>query len=416
MRALSLSGVLAFVASGAAQGVPRYEAVVSIVANINGSEGLWLASRSRACAAISGLAAAGSAGFGVSSVQLDPCDDRIWLGGINSNGNTTGQVNSIRINGTAAAGGVVAPSSFVQHAIVPSGSSVAGITFDDNGDPIVVSGSSRAGGVFRINRCAPGAAAVLIGQVPSGTHNAICRDLRGNLYVGMFGVGQVWCMTKNPDCTYAAPVLHGTVPVTSVSGIEWCPDSGGGQLFITTFGVVGNAIFKMPATPCGGGGVAVVASATVGSLNYNDYDVNNNDFWQCGAGVDPDLVETMTVAGVNTLVCTLGGGSVGLPSCIDVSDCVNAETGAIPDCPARGSLICLDLSTCCNPGDLAVIHLISPVSVPIIIAPVGPNGRLSVKFNVTLPPGFPAGALVFASACVSATGLNIGPFKRWPGF
>ncbi|MEZ5963769.1 MAG: hypothetical protein R3F56_07980 [Planctomycetota bacterium] len=382
--------------------VPPRSAIASVIANLAPSEGLWLVDRSGSCTAITGLGTSGSAGYGVNAVQLDPLDDRIWLGGINSNGNTAGQVNSVMLSGSTV-------TSFVQHGTTGFASSIAALTFDDNGNPVAATGTSTSGGVVLIPRSG-GVGTVLATIGTTQTHNAICRDPAGNLYIGMFGSGEVHKMIKNPDCTYQPPVLLGVVPITSVSGIEWCPGTPD-QVFVTTFGVAGNALFKLPAT----GGAAVVASATVGSLNAAEYDRAVGDFWSVTAGIDPDNVSTITKAGVETIVCGLQGGSVGSPSGIDTSDCADAETNLLPQCVRPGQQITFEFGTCCQPGDAAGVFMVSPAVVPLLIGTAGANGRLSGSFPLVVPGGIAPGSFTFISACLDQSGqLTVGRPTPWP--
>ncbi len=390
-----------FSAVALAAQVPPRSAIVSVIANVNGSEGLWLVDRGGTCTAITGLVSAGSAGSGVNSVQLDPVDNRIWLGGINSNGNTAGQVNSILLNGTTVTG-------FVQHGTTGFTSSIAGIAFDDNGNPMAAAGTASTGGVLRIPR-GGGAAALIANIGTTQTHNAICRDPSGNLYVGMFGSGEVYLLPELPGCTYGPPVLLGVAPVTTIYGLEWVPGSPA-ELFITTAGAVGNAFFRMPAT----GGTPVVASATAGSRNWVEYDRTAGDMWLVTAGIDPDNVYTVTTAGVETLVCPLGTGSIGSPSGIDTSDCLPAETNIVPQCVTAGQNIVFEFGTCCAPGAAAGIFLISPAVVPLAVGTTGANGRLSGSFPVTVPAGLVPGSLVFVSACLDNGVLTVGQPAVWP--
>jgi hypothetical protein len=181
------SALLAGAAPAQNSGVPRGQAIVSVISNIGVSQGLWLSARTGTCTAVTGLSAAGSPGFGVNSVQLDPVDDRIWLGGINSNGNTAGQVNWCRIDNSTNT-----VTQWMAHGTVAGGGSITGLAFDDDGNPIASSGTTT-GGVFRISRSAGGAGANLPGYpIATGTHNAVARDASGNLYVGMFRTGLIY--------------------------------------------------------------------------------------------------------------------------------------------------------------------------------------------------------------------------------
>jgi hypothetical protein len=307
--ALTVGGTAVLAGALVAQnsGVPRGQAIFSIIGNVAPSQGLWLAARPTTCTPVTGLVAAGAAGAGVNCVQLDPVDDRIWYGGINfaPDVSTAGQVNWIRIDS-----GTNTVTAFTQHGNIGNFvDAVHGIAFDDNGNPVCCFGNAAAtSGVRTVSRNGGGVGVPLIGTpIAGGIHNAICRDPAGNLYHGLFLNGQIWKSVKNPDCTYAAPVMLGTVPVTPVAAMDWCPPN---NLIIGTFGAAGNAIFRMADT----GGAAVVLSPTARDTNSIDFDPRVGDLWTVTAGINPDSVNTMTKQGAETLVCQPQGGNVGSPA------------------------------------------------------------------------------------------------------
>jgi hypothetical protein len=396
------SALLAGAAHAQNSGVPRGRAIVSVISNLGASQGLWLAARGGTCVAVTGLAAAGSPGFGVNAVQLDPVDDRIWLGGINSNGNTAGQVNWCRIDNST---NIV--TQWSAHGTVAGGASVTGLAFDDDGNPIASTGTAT-GGVFRISRSAGGAGVLLPGYPrPTGTHNAVARDASGNLYVGMFTTGEIYKSVKNADCTYAAAVLLGAVVPNSVAALEWCPPN---NVIIGTFGTAGSAVFRMPDT----GGAATVLSATARDTNGIEYDARAGDLWTVTAGLNPDDVKLMSKLGVETPVCTLQPPDVGSPSWVDTCDCPgDALSNVIPQCALTGTPFTLEVGTCCPPGDLGVVFLLT-FNLPLVVGAVGGNGRISGSFpNLVLPLGTQPGSLQFISACLGSQ-FQIGPVTPWP--
>ncbi|MEZ5966427.1 MAG: hypothetical protein R3F56_21505 [Planctomycetota bacterium] len=409
MRQLFLLSLL--VPAAAAQGIPRGDAIVSAFSHPAGTEGLWRVSSGGITTQILGLGLAGSAGTGVNSVQLDPIDDRVWIGGINSNGDTSGQVNWIRLS----AGGTVA--QFSQHGSTGLPLSIAGITFDDNGNPVVASGrASGGGGIFRIDRAT--GASTRIASLANGLHNAITRDDSGNLYLGIFdtvvgaGGGEIYRMAKNPDCSYRAPSLLGTVSVPQVSSVAWCRDPSGGSndvLLVTTFG----STFEMPAT----GGAARIIPA-IGFLNWVDLDRGANRFLMPDDGSGPSNVFSLTRDySTAALHASLFAGTAGTLSCIDSNDDPAAELAAIPACPARDVPVTVELGVSCPPGQLAIVHIVAPVSVPLLVAPAPGHGRVFVQLpGVVVPTGFPPGSLVLQAACFDPVGnsLVVGRPVGWP--
>ncbi len=392
-----------------AQGVPYDSSVVGVTNNVSPSEGIWLADRTGASVAVTGLLAAGSAGSGVNAVQIDPIDGRVWLGGINSNGQTSNQVNWIRITGTVV-------SQFVQHATLPYAalSSVAAIAFDDNANPIACgSTAANAGGVFRVNRKL-GGVATNIGSVASGTHNAICTDGAGNLYVGMFTAGQVHVMLKNPDCSFQPPVLLGSVAVTSISGITFVPAAGAtpDELWISTFGAAGAMLFRMPKT--GGPGVAVANTST--SSNWCEYDRRHDDVLLAISA--PDNVEKVLRTGANSVLNAIQAGNVGTLSYIDVNNAVDGNVVVAPMC-LNGGLgpFDLELGITCPPGSIAIVGTGFPSVVVLGFGLAGADGRFSVTIpGITLGAPLAPASLGFLGACLDlGTGnLTIGAPVFWP--
>lgn len=394
-----------------AQGIPSGGSIVSVFGHPAGAEGLWLVQANGAEQQITGLATAGSAGTSVNSVQLDPVDDRIWIGGINDNGNTSGQVNWIRVSATNTV------AQFRQHAQTGTGQSVAGITFDDNGNPIVVSGRNNVGGgVFRIDRAT--GASTRIASLPNGLHNAITRDPTGNLYLGIFdtvlgaGGGEVYRMQKNPDCTFQAPVLLGTLPDPRTTAVEWARDplnGGNDVLVLTTFG----PMFELSAM----GGTPTLLTR-IGQLNWVELDNRLDRFLLIDDGSYGSEVFTLTrdyaTAALHARLLNAGAG---VTSCIDINDDEFGDIRVIPACPVRDVPVDIEMGVSCPPGQIAVLHIVAPVAVPIVVAMAPSLGRVFTKIpGLIVPAALPPGALVLQAACfdpVSAT-LTVGRPLSWP--
>ena len=332
---------------------------------------------------MTGLLAAGSPNQDVHAIAFDPIDDRIWITSSSSN-----QLNWIRITGTTV-------SQFTQFGTAAGALSLAAVTFDDNANPIACGGTAAAG-VYRFDRRL-GGAGTIIGTVAAGTHNGVCRDLTGNLYVGMFGNGQVHVLTKNPDGSYQPPVLLGTVTTTSISGIAFAPTDGinPDEIWVTTFGAAGAQMFKMPAI--GGPGVAIVNS--LAGCNWLDYDRNGNDLLvSTQAGADR-FVQVDRTTGLDTLLSNIQAGSAGVPAGNDVDDTAAGSTRVAPMI-LNGSVgpFDLELSVTAPVGTLALVGVVAPFTNVLGLAIVGPNGRLSLSLpNLTLPGPVVPGTLQFLS-------------------
>lgn len=397
---LCVATVLASTTALVAQ-LPYGSSILGVISPLVPSEGLYIADRAGGNVAVTGLIAAGSSNQNVNAIALDPIDDRIWIAS-----SSTNQVNWMRIAGTTVV-------QFSLFGTVPA-NSVAAITFDDNSNPLVCQGTAPAGGVFRIDRKL-GGAGVNIGVAASGTHNGVCRDPAGNLYLAQFTAGQAYRMQKNPDGSYQAPVLLGSTATTSQSGIAFAPNDGTNpdELWITTFGVAGNQLFRMPAA--GGPGVAV--ANTLAGCNWIDYDRNFNDLLLSSQAGTDRFFQVNRTTGADTTLSTMGSGSVGTPASNDVDDTVVASTRVAPMI-LNGGLgpFDLELSTTAPPGTLALIGIVAPFVNVLAAGVVGPNGRVSFSIpNITLTGPLGAGSLTFISAYFDlAFNLVIGSPVPWP--
>ncbi len=398
-RFVSAVAVLATAAALTAQ-VPYGSSVVGVIGNLAPSEGLFMADRAGVATPVTGLLAAGSSNLNVNAVALDPIDDRVWI-----TSSTTNQLNWIRILGSTV-------SQFTQHGTITV-NSLASITFDDNANPLVCGGTALAG-VFRIDRKL-GGAGTIIGAVATGTHNGITKDGAGNLYIGMFGTGQVHMMVKNPNGTYQPPVLHGTTAITSISGIAFAPTDGVNpdELWITTFGAAGNQLFRMPIT----GGAGVPVANTLAGCNWVDYDRSRNDILIASQAGNDRVFQVNRTTGLDTTLCTLGSGSVGVPASNDANDAPWAGTTVAPMILNGGvGPFDLEVGTTAPPGTLALIGTAFPSVVVLGVALVGADGKLSVNLpNVTLGGPIAPGSLQFIAAYFDVFGnLNIGAPVSWP--
>ena len=404
MRILLTSlAVLSSTSLALAQSAPYLGGVSSVISNLTPSEGLWYTDASGNSTPITGLLAAGSAGNGVSALRMDPIDDRIWLGGTNNGGNTAGQINWIRVTGSAV-------TQFSQHANTGTASSIAAIEFDDNGNPIV----AVATGIYRVDRNVPGLA-TLIASVGSGSSNALTKDDAGNLYIGQATAGVVYVMTKNADGSFQPPVSIGAVPTTTIVGVAFVPTNGvdPDQIYVTTTGTAGNNIYRMPAA----GGSATAVTTPNPSLNWCEYDRNRDNVVVVQTG-PTDRLFLLDRAGTERALSTFGNGAVGSPTAVDINDRIEDAITVVP-MRLNGSVAPFDLEcgVTVRPGSLAVIGILSP-SVEILgLGVAGPDGRYSFRLpNVNLGYAIPPGALSLAAASLNpVTGaINIGTAVNWP--
>lgn len=390
-----------------AQSAPYQGHVSSVISNVAPSEGLWYTDRLGTSTPILGLIGAGSAGNGVSCVRMDPIDGRLWLGGTNNGGNTAGQVNWVRVSGSSV-------SAFAQHATIGFATAIGAMEFDDNGNPIVVGGTSSTGGIFRVDR-KNGGLSTLIGVVGGGTHNAITKDGAGNLYVGMFGTGEVHQLLKNVDGSFQSPQLFGTVPSSSIVGITFVPAVGAQpeQLWIVTGGVAGSNVFRMPLLS---GSVATVVPTTQPSLNWIEYDKRFDDVLYLQTGPTDRIQAVDRATGAESQVAVFGSGVVGAPTSTDSNDDPDNQIVIAP-MRLNGSTGPFDLEfgVTAPPGTIVALAVVSPALVVVGVGVTGPDGRYSVAFpNVSLLGALPPAALAFSSATLGPSGIGIGNTVFWP--
>jgi hypothetical protein len=410
LQLLALLPVLCVAGIAPAQSVPWRQAVVSVISNVAPSEGIWFVDRATGSSVpITGLLAAGSPGNGISAIAMDPVDDRIWLGGINNNGNTGNQLNWIRCTGTA----VTQWTQFATVAMTTS-SSINAILFDDNGNPVFCGGTAAGqGGVFRADR-RTGGAATLIGAVASGTHNALAKDSAGNLYVGMFGNGQIHQLVKNPDGSFQPPAPWGTVTGVNIFGLAFAPADGvhPDQLFVVVGGPASPLVSVIPV-PAGGAGTAVATTQTL--LNWVEYDRRQNDLLSVQSA--PDRMTAIARGGGDAVVASIGNTNIGTPTALDANDGAEGELVVVPALLNGGvGPFDLEVGMTAPPGSLALIALSAPFVDVLTLGVPAADGRLVWKLpNLALLGPLPPATLQFTAAWFD-TGFNLqtGAPVSWP--
>ena len=406
---------LGFAGTLAAQ-VPYGDTILSNFSNLAPMEGLLMVKRTGATQLVTGLAGTARGSNDINSIQLDPIDNRVWIGGITA---SAGRVDTL----TVSAANTVA--NFAAVGNVGTGSSVAGLAFDANGNPIAASGAiTGTGGLFRFDRKTSAVTRIVGGAAfpVAGTCNCVCSDPAGSLYFAVTGTtAPIYRVDPGPNGDYlAAPVPLGSVfpPSSSstISSIEYVPASGArpARVWWTTFGTAGTAVGYIPA----GGGAAVVAGPLGGNSapNWVDYDNLNDDMVVLTGGIDPDTLFKVDHAGNPVQIATVPpGGANGSPSANDANDIPEATTAIIPQyLPAAGT-IDIEVGTACKPGRIGGVLIISPVSVLLVAGTVGADGRVWVKFpNLSVPRGTP-NTIKLQSICFdTTTGFTFGPIVLWP--
>jgi len=420
MRCLYSALLVCSLVSTAAAQVGRGEAIVSQFANLAPMEGLLKVNRNGTATPVTGLALTARASNDINSIQLDPVNNRIWIGGITA---SAGRLDSFEVS---AANAVV---NFAANGNIGTGGSIAAITFDDNGNPILASGTISTvgtGGIFKVDRKTSTVTRIVGGATwpgLAGTANAISRDATGNLYLGVAGSAQIWRIPADANGNYTvAPVLLGTStptsPQTTISAVEYAPAAGTrpARVWWTTFGAAGQAVGYLPAT--GGASTAVGTIGGNNAPNWIDYDELVGDFWITTGGINPDEIYRMDHAGVHALIAQVPpAGANGSPSASDANDCPAGEVNIVPNFMAiPTATFDLEMGTCCVPGEVAAVALVSPAFLLISNGIVGTDGRIHVKIpNLTLAAGTP-GILTFQAACINRVGpvLRLGAPKRWP--
>ncbi|MEM7204351.1 MAG: hypothetical protein AAF628_29095 [Planctomycetota bacterium] len=422
MRTLHFVVATLLAGPAAAQGAGHANHVVGVNNNSGTSSPLFEIDRQAGvCTAISGLQMSG-----VSSVQLDPINKEIWVGGAGGVGGVNnGQLRRVQLDG---AFGV---ASEVTHAVVavgapPAPRPITGIAFDDDGNPVVTTRDS----VVRVSRFGPSPATTLLHQfatssATSTAASAICRDDGGNLYVGVSGSGDIWRLQKNPDCSYQPAQRLGSVvgPTASnsatITGLDFCPSDG--QLYWSTLGVgTGGRSFGTFALPSGPA-VAAGPGYQVISTNGLAYDVRADDFMVVD-DTPSSLAWTVSKQFSTGGVCLIPQGPGDEINAIATGDLANAATRVLPSCqPVAGARFVLEAATTCPPGSVGGVFVGAPqLSLPFLTVAVGTvdkTGRLSARVpNVPWPGGLPAGVLTFVSGCFDpgSSSTTVGSVLPWP--
>lgn len=381
-------------------------------------EGLLLCNRNGTLTPVTGLLAARGVAPDLNSIQLDPVDDRVWIGGITA---SAGRIDTLKVTGSAV-------TNFTVIGNTGNGGSISGIAHDANGNAVASSGSiTGTGGLFRVDRKTNLVTRFVGGGSwtgQAGTCNCVCSDDFGNLYFGVTGApATVYMLAPGPNGDYAGvPVVVGTVAPPSssatISSVEYAPAVGlrPARIWWTTFGSAGTAVGFIP-WPAG----AAVAMGPIGgnsAPNWIDYDVAMDDFWLVTGGINPDTVMNVNHLGVGVNVGLVPPGGVnGTPSAIDVNDCDPAVAKILPQyVPVNGGPFDLEFGTCCPPGHIGGVLLSTFGNYPLVVGFAGADGRLFGKLiNVTWPAGLP-GLLTFQAVCFDPRNntFDFGPLMTWP--
>src|SRR5262245_40346782 len=302
MRLLFCSACL--VSASVAQVAPG-EAIQSLFANFAPLEGLAIINRSGTVTPVTNVAAQSLQN--INSVALDPITNAVWIGSITQAPTTHG------LRRATLTGSVLGPATLV--AVLPTApaGSFSGISFDQNGNPIVSGGAvpPGTGGIFRVDRWTGAVTNLLTPHpaLPAGTANCVNVDpATGDIYFGVTSAGGAIYKLPGPFPNTAPPVLLGTtVTNATISSVAFWPAHGvnPARVYLNNVSTAGNCVGYVHAG--GGAGVTVpgAAVAFAGGHNWITYDRRMDDFWTCSAGIDPDVVITTTDAGATTLVATL---------------------------------------------------------------------------------------------------------------
>lgn len=358
MRPALVSVLLVSVA--AAQVAPG-RAIQSIFANAGGTDGLVIVGRANPRVNVTGLTAQNIQN--VNSVALDPIDNSVWLGSINTAPTTHGLRRAALVGSTLGTATLVATLP-----TAPSGT-FSGISFDQNGNPIVTSGLTppNTGGVFRVNRRTGAVTNLLAPHAaisPSGTVNCVDVDLAtGDIYFGVVdglpGAGGRIFKLPGPFPNTAAPILVGTCQPASnsitITGVAFRPAVGitPARIYFTNYATGNTSVGYVNAA---GGTSVVVAGAPVAfpGMNWIAYDRTADDFWLCTGGPNPDQVVTMSPTGTTAFVTDLGAN--GTPSALDANDNPYGSQRVVPQ-HVPTTTYTIEQSVTGNPGDIAVLGI-----------------------------------------------------------
>ena len=403
--AMALAGV--FLCAGLTAQVPYGHSIASYymsTATTTSPDGLMLVDPTTGtCKVVNGLRAM-RGDPDVNAVQIDPIDDSIWIGGHRA---SSGQLDRVFLD---AAGNVIA--SVPWGSVTAATSTLNGITFDLNGNPVV----GGRGGVYRFNRLMPGGASLLAPTASSTTSvTSICTDPAGNIYFGG-DTGELYRMAVQPDCTYAAPLFLASVSSTGASGpvegIEFCPGSPSQLFWVVDGNPGGVGTFTLPAGPSS-------PSTPTGNYYHSiDYDPDDDVFLATTHAAAPEQVHIVTKGRSTSTGCSFPAGGIWSTG-IDTVDSVPGDLTVVPACPPKGTGFPLELMVQCKPGDQGGIFIVSPVALTVTVGPVPASGKLvSTVPNVVVPSTFPAGLLVFAGVCFDATTgqLTVSSPVAWPRF
>ena len=397
--------------------IPHGDAILSNFNNETPMEGLALVKRNPATITpLTGLGATSRANADVNAIQLDPCDNRVWIGGINA---SAGRIDTFTVTGTTVTSLTAVGNTNV-------GASVSGIAFDVNGNIVCTSGTiTTTGGLFRVNRKTNAITRLLGGTSWSGqagTCNCVSSDDAGNLYFAVTSSGTpgtVYQLAPGINGDYSgAPFTVGTVSPPSssnvVSSLAFAPANGlrPARVWWTTFGSAGTAVGYFT------GGVATPAGNLGGdtALNWLDYSPLTDDFWGVTSGNDPDTVFGINHAGASTQITQLPTSGVnGSPSAIDVNDKPFTSLTILPQYLAA-SVFDFEACTTCPSGNIGGILIVSPAVILLTTGTANASGRVSVKFpNVAVARGTP-GAITLQAACFNPTSgqITLGSLVPWP--
>ena len=249
-----------------------------------------------------GAAPIGGSGLGnVNAAAIDPIDGSLWLASSTSNG----PLLHARLSGPYVITTVAPVASLA------TATSIAGISFDLDCNPVLASGTvTTTGGIFRVDR-ASGAVSLLLGGPTAGVTgiaNAIERDpLTGDLYFATAGTGG-GTVYRLAAPGYAAATPIGAAGAANISGVAFArtPMAPLGTLFLSILGTPPAPTLQTMDVATG---LATTLSGTplLPSLNWVDYDATTQGLWLC-SNISRQVF-TADTAGNNTVAATLVTGA-----------------------------------------------------------------------------------------------------------